>query len=416
MNIYSLFSFIASALCIYLIVKTLIKDSKSKLNLIFSVLCFSMFIHTFFFGITYLMKLKEEVVLVMNFFYIGLYTFLPLLFHFCLIITKTKIKPWILFFNYLPVLLFIIANIMGINLFFEYIKYKGEWTGVININLYYLYLFHIIVILTINSIIIYKWGRKTKSNKEKIYSRFLFISSILTYLIGQTFSFILPIFKIYGLQPVGLMTFYVYIFGLYFLVSNLRFLNLNYSFLADEILSNINDMVLILDADFKIVNVNNNFNKIIADNSEKFMNKNYFEIVADNEKLKAKINEIDETKLNSLNIRIDYHKDDEYIITNSYISRIKDKYNDLTGYLIISSEIKEIKQFQKYFKITNRELEIIEYIISGHTYKEVSNHLNITEKTVESHLTHIYNKLNANNKIELVKLAGEFNIKPYLKN
>ncbi len=117
-------------------------------------------------------------------------------------------------------------------------------------------------------------------------------------------------------------------------------------------------------------------------------------------------------KINNFTLRINYKKDDEYIITKTYVSGIKDKFGDLTGFLVISSEIKEIKQFQKYFKITNRELEIIELIITGLTYKNVAEKLKIAERTVETHLTNIYNKIGIDNKIELIRIAGDFNIIP----
>jgi DNA-binding CsgD family transcriptional regulator/PAS domain-containing protein len=412
MNLYSVFSFTASAIVLYLGTKTLQKDHKNKLNIIFSLFCLSMFFHTFFFGIVYSLKTKEFVTFIMNFTFIGIHTFLPLLFHFYLVITKTKIKSWILVLNYLPPCIFIPLNFMGISLFSEYIKSGDAWTGILNVNLYFFYLLHIVVFITIGSILIYKWGHRTNSNKEKIYARYLLVTSISIYIIGQSFALILPLFKIYNYQFIAIILLSLYIIGLYFLVSNYRFMNLNYSLLADEILSNINDMVLILDPDLKIINVNNKFKEFTAASDESDYNKNFFDLIIKNENFQSKINEILELKLNHFYLRINYKNGNEYVSTNSYISGIKDKFNDLTGFLVVSTEIKEIIQFQKYFKITDRELEVIESIISGLTYKETSIKLNITEKTIESHLTNIYNKLNIKNKIELVKIAAGFNIKP----
>jgi len=207
-----------------------------------------------------------------------------------------------------------------------------------------------------------------------------------------------------------IFTFYIY--GLYVLITRFRFLNLNYSILAEEILSNINDMVIILDTEFRINNVNQKFIENFSIIHERIKNRPYYELISDDDKLKDNFNKISELKINSFTSRINYKKGDDFMTTNTYVSAIKDKFNDLTGFLIVSSEIKEIKQFQKYFKITDRELEIIESIISGLTYKEVSEAMKISERTVESHLTNIYNKLGINNKIELVKVTGEFNIKP----
>jgi len=50
--------------------------------------------------------------------------------------------------------------------------------------------------------------------------------------------------------------------------------------------------------------------------------------------------------------------------------------------------------------------------VSGLSYKDISSNLSISERTVERHLTNIYNKLGINNKIDLYRVAEEYNIKP----
>jgi len=132
------------------------------------------------------MKTENEIVFGMNFTFIGIHTFLPVLFHIFLIITKTRKNLLILFFNYLPSLIFLTANISGISLFSGYIKHRGEWVGILNIRVYFFYLLHIIIILTISSILVIKSGKKTVLNKEKIYSRFLLVSTLFVYAICQT--------------------------------------------------------------------------------------------------------------------------------------------------------------------------------------------------------------------------------------
>ena len=43
--------------------------------------------------------------------------------------------------------------------------------------------------------------------------------------------------------------------------------------------------------------------------------------------------------------------------------------------------------------LTTRELEIIELVLAGYTNKAVAAEIYISEKTVEFHLDHIYDKL-----------------------
>ena len=94
------------------------------------------------------------------------------------------------------------------------------------------------------------------------------------------------------------------------------------------------------------------------------------------------------------------------------ISLVKDRFNDVIGIYIISREVKELKQFKAIYNITDRETEIIENNIYGNSNKEMSDNLNISENTIKSHITNIYNKLIVNNRMELLNLIKDFNLFP----
>lgn len=192
-------------------------------------------------------------------------------------------------------------------------------------------------------------------------------------------------------------------------------MNNDFSLMADEIISNLNEVVLLLDQDMKIIHVNRSFEQIFSISPGKAINRFFYDLIVRYDTLNKYFLELIHNKKRSFSARLDYKKDDEYVITQTFISRIEDKFGDFIGFFVISSEVREIKQFQRYFKITNRELEIIELIIAGSTYKDTADVLCISEKTVETHLTNIYNKLGINNKIELIRITGDFNIKPFPK-
>jgi DNA-binding CsgD family transcriptional regulator len=56
----------------------------------------------------------------------------------------------------------------------------------------------------------------------------------------------------------------------------------------------------------------------------------------------------------------------------------------------------------RYYKLTNREIEIVLLVRQGLTYKEISARLFIAGKTVENHIQHIYEKTHAKNKVTLL--------------
>ena len=63
--------------------------------------------------------------------------------------------------------------------------------------------------------------------------------------------------------------------------------------------------------------------------------------------------------------------------------------------------------------LTRREKEIFELLIINQSTKEISENLNISEKTVRNHISNVMQKLNVKNRsgaiLELIKL-GEISI------
>ena len=60
--------------------------------------------------------------------------------------------------------------------------------------------------------------------------------------------------------------------------------------------------------------------------------------------------------------------------------------------------------------LTNREREVLQYIIEGNNNTNISEQLNISIRTVETHKTNIMKKLNLNSAVDLVKFAIKNNL------
>lgn len=56
----------------------------------------------------------------------------------------------------------------------------------------------------------------------------------------------------------------------------------------------------------------------------------------------------------------------------------------------------------KFYKLTNREIEIVLLIRQGCTYRQISEKLFIASKTVENHIQNIYEKTSVKNKVSLL--------------
>jgi two-component system nitrate/nitrite response regulator NarL len=60
----------------------------------------------------------------------------------------------------------------------------------------------------------------------------------------------------------------------------------------------------------------------------------------------------------------------------------------------------------KAFGLTRRELDIVRAIVNGFTNKQIAQQSAISESTVKRHVTHIFDKLGASNRIEVALFAA----------
>ncbi|HEY8943951.1 MAG TPA: response regulator transcription factor [Polyangiaceae bacterium] len=63
-------------------------------------------------------------------------------------------------------------------------------------------------------------------------------------------------------------------------------------------------------------------------------------------------------------------------------------------------------------RLTQRELDVLDLLCSGASYREVARALRVAEGTVQTHVKHIYDKLGAANKAEAVRIALDARLVP----
>lgn len=66
---------------------------------------------------------------------------------------------------------------------------------------------------------------------------------------------------------------------------------------------------------------------------------------------------------------------------------------------------KDDSEAEKLVKLTPRELEVMELLAQGLTNRQIAQHLIISPSTVQTHRTHIMEKLELQNRAQLVQYA-----------
>jgi LuxR family maltose regulon positive regulatory protein len=70
----------------------------------------------------------------------------------------------------------------------------------------------------------------------------------------------------------------------------------------------------------------------------------------------------------------------------------------------------KLRQFSIAASVTLREQEVLHLVGEGYSNRQIAHRLHISESTVKTHLRNIYDKLDANNRVQAIKRASELNL------
>lgn len=77
---------------------------------------------------------------------------------------------------------------------------------------------------------------------------------------------------------------------------------------------------------------------------------------------------------------------------------------------LVSKSNKFMTQKKEIEPLTNREIEVLVLLAKGNTNRQISEKLNISTRTVETHRSNIMGKLNLHSRVDLVRYVTENNI------
>lgn len=82
------------------------------------------------------------------------------------------------------------------------------------------------------------------------------------------------------------------------------------------------------------------------------------------------------------------------------------KQKDTVDQMEMEVSVNPLIALQESYQLTDREMEVVELLNQGYTYKAISDALIISENTTKYHAKNIYQKMHVNNKMELIKLIS----------
>ena len=419
MNILPFISFFAFIISIIMGLNIFINNYRNRANLIFFFMCLSISIWAL--GSLFVFSTTNEYFfpLYLKIGFVGVLSFFALTLHFSLEISNLiKIKYYYLIIIYaIPIILLIMNIFFDIPILYEKIIYqKGLYLFIQTPNRFLYFLYGLIANLYVglSFIILIIWGVKTKINKQRSQSRILSISLLISLILAMSDEFYIPyILKHHQSHGTAVIYTLIWITGIWYSIVKYSFLSITPQFVAKEVISSIDESIMILNQDYKIIKANHKIEEILNLKEDKLLHSSINKILLNSDRIKIEIEKMIIEKIENFSCRTSFIKDENIsILMDIKISIIKDKFDDLIGFLIVGKEVKELKQLKSYYKITDREVEVIQYVIYGLTNKEIAVKIGSTEATVKVHFNHIFDKTRVDNIVQLINFLNDFNLIP----
>jgi len=255
--------FFCLLVCAYLAIFVLYKDPKSLLNRAGSVLmtCFALWN----FGDIFLQNpdstiTKEMVAILQNISSIGWIGFASAILCFSLAFSKREKllkKKWFLFFVFILPLFFIYkqwTNCLTINPIRLSYGWSYVWADTIWTYLFYIFYF----LFSLASIyFIYFYGRKTKKIIEKKQANIISFSVFASLIVGTIFDVVIPNLGIYSIPNLANIFVFILAVGLFYAIIKYKFLTITPATAAENIISSMDELLILLNLEGNILNVNN---------------------------------------------------------------------------------------------------------------------------------------------------------------
>ncbi|HOT46750.1 MAG TPA: LuxR C-terminal-related transcriptional regulator [Spirochaetota bacterium] len=407
--------FLGIIICLFLGFYAIVRDRRSIQRRLFFIICILLALANLTAILGYTAPSRECIFfwsqsgscLVNSFYAVNLHFYLNLL--------RKKPPPWVIPLLYVPALVIIVAFALDPLSVLDYTFLAGEWKMIPNYGSRWFYAAAgYVVLYTLFAVVaIAAFGIGAESNKEKLQAKLLMANLILSTLIGIFGLWVIPFFD-YRIPNIGAAYHLAYAVGLFFSVFYLKFLDLKPSIVAEEIIANIGDMVVLLGPDLKVLSANAAFQETLGYSRGGLEGRHVRDIIDEQDDIAADIDLLKKGPARKLQrplrYRINRKKEREYISTDSYVSKVTDRFADVIGFLMISRVNAGRKQFQVIHRITDRELEIVDLTLEGLSSTDIGARLGISARTVQSHQEHVYQKLGVTGKVELVRVAHRFNL------
>jgi DNA-binding CsgD family transcriptional regulator/PAS domain-containing protein len=252
------------------------------------------------------------------------------------------------------------------------------------------------------------WRRNTNLKRERMQINLFFVSGLiaLVFVFGEfQLNALLVDVRPSTLSPVLLSP---WIIGMVYAVRKYRFLNLTPEMVTRDILQATNELIILVNMRGEVTYMNKKalqffnrpFNHLAGTPAHRLLGNDPLEwnlpVSKENPDLRKTM----------FTIAL---KDSESTIIplEMTATKLNDQFGDPLGILLTAKEQCSLDFLSNDHNLTAREIDIIRGLLNGSKTENIANELQITKRTVTTHITHIYNKMGVTNRVELLNRLKE---------
>ncbi len=214
--------------------------------------------------------------------------------------------------------------------------------------------------------LIYDYGQKAKTKRDKKAASLFFITPLLTVILSSLTDIIFPLFEITAVPPIGVVFILIWASGFVFAISNYKLMDLTPAGAADEIIATMSDALILLDTDYKIAFANNAAYDLLGYSPYELQDKPFDLITApaaDGSSISKLLAESDAVNNHEMYLKA---KSGENIPAWILASAVKDKFGEPTGIVINARDVREHKKIEQDLQESEEKYRnLVEHALIG---------------------------------------------------
>ena len=250
--------------------------------------------------------------------------------------------------------------------------------------------------------------RTATLNRVRMQSRLLIRAILIVFVLVWSEYYVpilVPGWEIPSLSPV-LMS--IWVGAMVYAIWKYGFLRISPRLLTEEILDSIEDLVLLYDLEGNRVYENHKANTVLGSGKALAL----FSPDPLREPVTRLLQGAGSWRKGEPERRLRVRVPDAPVAPERWFTiegRVKpvfDTFDDPLGLLVSGSVVPQESEHPNNFHFTDREAEVLEFLLAGWTIGRTARALHITERTVKAHITNIYEKTGAANRVELMNVLS----------